>query len=148
MTGKADFTEEEWETVLEGPTSAGMIVITADKGGMIRETFAMAGYFGEARKKGGQSQLLDEIASSKPKVDRERAGSPEELKQNALQNIQEAVALVESKAASDEVEGFKGFIVSLAEHVGEVKGISDKERAAIDEIAVTVGSDPPASSDS
>ncbi len=145
MTGKTDFTEEEWETILEGPTSAGMIVVTADKGGMIRESFAMAGYYGEVRKKGGQSQLLDEIASSKPKVDRERAGSPEELKANALQNIQEAVALVEAKAASDEVEGYKEFIVNLAQHVAEVKGVSDKERGAIDEIAATVGVSPPSS---
>jgi hypothetical protein len=29
MTTKADFTEEEWKQVLEGPTSAGMIVTTA-----------------------------------------------------------------------------------------------------------------------
>jgi hypothetical protein len=29
MTGKADFTPQEWELVLEGPPSAGMIVLTA-----------------------------------------------------------------------------------------------------------------------
>jgi hypothetical protein len=28
MTGRADFTQEEWELVLEGPPSAGMIVVT------------------------------------------------------------------------------------------------------------------------
>ena len=42
MTTKADFTEEEWKQVLEGPTSAGMIVTTAESGGTFRETFAMA----------------------------------------------------------------------------------------------------------
>ena len=29
MTTSSDFTEQEWEQVLEGPPSAGMIVITA-----------------------------------------------------------------------------------------------------------------------
>src|SRR6478609_8640813 len=31
MTGSADFTAEEWDVILEGPTSAGMIVSTAER---------------------------------------------------------------------------------------------------------------------
>ena len=42
MTGSADFTPEEWEVVREGPTSAGMIVSTAQRGGSFREAFARA----------------------------------------------------------------------------------------------------------
>ena len=42
MTGSADFTTEEWDVILEGPTSAGMIVSTAERGGTFREVFAMA----------------------------------------------------------------------------------------------------------
>ena len=33
MTGKADFTEEEWKTILEAPPSAGLVVILSDRGG-------------------------------------------------------------------------------------------------------------------
>ena len=40
MTTKAAFTPEEWTVVLEGPPTAGMIVITAAHGGMVRETIA------------------------------------------------------------------------------------------------------------
>ena len=40
MTGKADFAPEEWERVLQGPPTAGMIVITAQRGGTFRETLA------------------------------------------------------------------------------------------------------------
>lgn len=47
MTTHADFTEEEWEAVLEGPTSAGMIVTTAERGGSFREAFAMAKSYAE-----------------------------------------------------------------------------------------------------
>ena len=64
MTTKADFTEEEWDRVLSGPPMAGMIVATADHGGMMRETFAMAKAYGEARKQHGKSELLDAIAGS------------------------------------------------------------------------------------
>jgi hypothetical protein len=49
VTAKADFSEEEWKQVLEGPTSAGLIVIASDRGGSIRETFSMAKAYAEAR---------------------------------------------------------------------------------------------------
>ena len=38
MTGKADFTEEEWNLVREGPPTAGMIVLVSSKGGSFRES--------------------------------------------------------------------------------------------------------------
>jgi len=42
MTTKAAFSPEEWNVVLEGPSTAGMIVVTAAHGGMFRETVAIA----------------------------------------------------------------------------------------------------------
>jgi hypothetical protein len=50
MTGRTDFTQEEWELVLEGPPSAGMIVVTAQRGGTFRESIAMAKAYVEARR--------------------------------------------------------------------------------------------------
>ena len=41
MTGKADFTQEEWDLILEGPPSAGIIVATSQRGGTFRESIAM-----------------------------------------------------------------------------------------------------------
>jgi hypothetical protein len=82
MTGKADFSPEEWEAVLKGPPSAGTIVITAQRGGTFRETFSMAKSYAEARKQHGDSELLDEIASTKPEIDQTRYHSPEELKEH------------------------------------------------------------------
>ena len=62
MTAKAAFSPEEWNAVLEGPPSAGMIVVTAARGGMFRETIAMskayvvalANKVAAAHKEGGQ----------------------------------------------------------------------------------------------
>jgi hypothetical protein len=144
MTGKADFTEAEWETVLEGPPSAGMIVVTAAHGGTFRETFAMAKAYAEARKQHGASQLLDEIVSSKPQVDHTRYHSFDELKQHGLQHLRDAVELLERKAGADEVEDYKRFIVTLAERVAGAheeggESVSGPERAAIEEISTTLG---------
>jgi hypothetical protein len=145
MTGSADFSPEEWDTIQEGPTSAGMIVSTAQRGGTFREAFAMAKAYAEARQEHGESALLDELVSHKPEVDRTKAHSPEELKQHGLQRIREAVALLEQKA-TEEVEDYRRFVISLAERVAGAKGegsddkISDAEREAIAEIREALGS--------
>ena len=144
MTAKADFTAEEWDAVLEGPTSAGMIVSTAERGGTFREAFAIAKSFAEARKDHGDSALLDEIVAAKPEMDRTRAHSPEEMKQHGLERIREAIALVEQKADPDEVEDYRRFVISLAERVAGAKSEgeqpqSDAERAAIAEITEALG---------
>ena len=69
MTSKSDFTTEEWKLVLEAPPSAGMIVVTAQRGGSFRETIAMAKSYVEARQQHGKSELLDDIVAAKPERD-------------------------------------------------------------------------------
>jgi hypothetical protein len=144
MTGKADFTEQEWELVLEGPPSAGMIVVTAQRGGTIRETLAIAKAYVEARQQHGESELLDEIAVAKPEFDHTRYHSLAELKQHGLQHLQDAVELLERKATPGEVEGYRRFVLTLAEKVASAHreggaSVGEAERAAIAEIATTLG---------
>ena len=121
MTGSADFTAEEWDVVREGPTSAGMIVSTAERGGSFREAFAMAKAFTEARKEHGDSALLDEIVSHKPEMDHTRSHSAEELKEHGLQRIRDAIALLEQKATPEEVGDYRRFVTSLAQRVAGAK---------------------------
>ena len=89
MTGKADFTEEEWGLVREGPPAAGMVALTAEKGGTFRESWALAKSYTEARKEHGESELLDAIASAKPQLDRHRLGSGPELKERTFAVLRE-----------------------------------------------------------
>ncbi len=146
MTTSKDFTQSEWEQVLEGPPSAGMLVITAQRGGMWRETISMSKAYAEARAQHGQSELLDEIVAAKPKVDHTRYHTPEELKEHSLAHLRDAAALLQSKATPQELEEYRRFVVSLAERVagahkesGEEGSVSDAERAAIDSIAQALG---------
>jgi hypothetical protein len=145
MTGKADFTEQEWDLILEGPPSAGMIVVTAQRGGTFRETIAMAKAYAEARQQHGESELLDEIVGAKPAADHTRYHSVEELKEHGLQHLRDAVELLERKATPEEAEGYKRFVVTLAEKVANAHreggtGVSEAERAAINEISAALGS--------
>jgi hypothetical protein len=149
VTAKADFSEEEWKQVLEGPTSAGLIVIASDRGGSIRETFSMAKAYAEARQQHGESELLDEIVAAKPETDRTRAPSPEQLKEHSLQNIRDAVAILSGKATDEEVDEYRKFVLGLAERVAEARKegflglsgerVSEAERAAISEIEIALG---------
>src|ERR1700751_5214468 len=106
MTKQADFAPEEWTQVLEGPTSAGMLVITASRGGTFRETFSMGKAYTDARQHHGRSELLDEIVAAKPKSDPTRYPSPEEPREHALGHIRDAVALLQDKATPQELEDY------------------------------------------
>ena len=147
MTGKADFTEEEWELVAEGPVVGGMIVLTAQGGGSFRETWAMSKAYAEARSKHGESQLLDELVSSKPEYDRHRYETPEQLRELGLQRLGEAAALLASKATPEELAAYRAFVVSLAERVAEAhredgQAVSPAEREAADAVGAAVGATP------
>lgn len=144
MTGKADFTEEEWTTILQGPPTAGMIVVTAQKGGMFRETLALAKAYSEARGDHGQSELLDEIVAAKPSFDRGGANSPEELRASGLEHLREAVGLLQRTATDDEVGAYRGFVLALAGRVANAHredgvSVSPAEQTALDEIEAALG---------
>jgi hypothetical protein len=141
MTGKADFTEEEWNTLREGPPSAGMIVLISSKGGSFRETWALAKTFAEARQQHGESELLDALVSDKP--DTPRFHSPEEAEEKGLELVRQAVALVQAKAP-DDVEGYKRFVLEVAQRVAEAhkeggEAVSAEEQEAIGKIESALG---------
>ena len=146
MTTQADFTDEEWKSVLEGPTSAGMIVITSERGGTFRETYSMAKAYAEARGQHGASELLDGVVSHKPVTDHTRYHSPDELKTAGLQHIRDAVSLLQGKATPEEVDEYKAFVVSLATRVasshkehGSDNPIGEAEAAAIEDVKGALG---------
>jgi hypothetical protein len=136
VAGKADFTPDEWHVVVQGPPTAGLIVVTAQRGGTFRETFSISKSYAAAAKLVEEGELLAEIVSHRPELDRAR-----------FQHIRDAVALVEAKAPRD-LATYREFTLALAKNVadahrerGNDEARSDAERAAIDEIATALGGD-------
>jgi len=139
MTGKSDFTEQEWDTVLKGPPAAGLVVASASRGGTFKESFAIAKSYGEARQQHGKSELLDDIVAAKPERDHTHYHSAEELKQHGLQHLRDSVALLEKKATPEEVEEYRRFIVTLSQKVAAAhrehgQDVSESEQAAINDV--------------
>jgi hypothetical protein len=144
MTTKEAFSADEWKAVLEGPPSAGMIVITAAHGGMFRETYAMSKAYVEARAQHGEAELLDEIVAAKPEMDHTRYHSNEERKAQSLQHLRDAVGLLEAKATPEEVDGYRRFVMTLADKVAAAhreggQSVSPAETEAIQEVAAALG---------
>jgi len=144
MTTQAAFSPEEWKVVLEGPPTAGMIVATAARGGTFRETITMAKAYAEARGEHGESELLDEIVAAKPKVDHTRYHSAGELRENGLDHIRNAVALLGSKATTEELEQYRRFVLTLAGKVAAAhrehgQDVSPAEAEAVQQITEALG---------
>jgi hypothetical protein len=141
MTDKAAFTEEEWELVREGPPTAGLVALSAEKGGSFRETWALAKFYAEARKEHGESELLDALVAEKPNA--KRYSSSDELESKGLGRLTEAVALLEQKATTGEVAGYRKFVMDVAEQVAKAhkeggQEVGEGERAAIEKIAASL----------
>jgi hypothetical protein len=139
MTGKADFTSDEWKLILEGPPTAGLMVVTAQRGGVFRETFAIGKTYAEARRQHGESELLDAIVSARPERDHSYYRSYEEMKEAGLRHLHEAIVLLELKATPEEVEDYRQFVLTLVDRVGhahreEGETLSEAEKAAVEEI--------------
>jgi hypothetical protein len=141
MTGKADFSGDEWELLCEGPATAGMVALTASAGGSWRESWGVARSYAEARKEHGESELLDALVAERPVV--KRYDSAEELEREGLERLSEAVRLLEQKASRGEVHGYKRFTLDVAANVAEahkeeIGSVTTEERAAIERIAASL----------
>ena len=141
MTARANFSEEEWSLVCEGPATAGMVALTASAGGSFRESWALAESYAEARKEHGENELLDALVAEQPAG--KRYESPEELEREGLDRLSEAVRLLEQKATLGEVHGYKRFTLDVAAnaaeaHREEIASVTIEERAAIEKIAASL----------
>ena len=156
MTTKADFNADEWSTVVDGPLYAGMRVITADRGGTLRESMALGRVYQETRARQGASPLLDELVKSPPSIDQDRlreAGG--DISTVAAERLREAVRILSEKGTPEEVDAYKTFVMTVAQTVASAhkeggflgiggKEVSDAENQALDELSTALGS-PPAS---
>ena len=153
MTTKADFNGEEWDLISEAPAIAGLIVITASRGGTIRETLEMGKVYAGAQKAHATGDLLSEVVAGAPRVDPKQFESKEDIRARGLGKISEAVGLVRDRATVDELVDYREFILDLANHVAErdksggflgIGGerVSGGEQSAIADITAALGDEP------
>lgn len=149
MTKKADFNAEEWAVIAEAPLLAGAQVITAGRGGTIRESLALGKVYAHAREQSGDSELLDALVAAPPSLDRNRLQGAGDIATAATDGLREAVRILQEKATAEELEAYGQFVLRLAQAAAEAhkeggvlgiggKLVSDDEQAALDAIAATL----------
>ena len=144
MTTQDAFTPDEWTTILEGPTSAAMAVITAARGGTVRETFAEAKFFAQARQHHGQSELLDAIVAHKPVTDHVHPHSKDEMVTLAAAHLRDAVAIISAKATPQELADYRSFVTSLCAAVASAHreggvAVAPEEATVIEQLTEALG---------
>ena len=128
---------------------AGMRVVTAHRGGTIRESLAMGKVYASARERQGQSELADALVSSPPAVDQERVRAVGDVARATTEGLREALGILERKASPEELETYKRFVLDVAEAAAQAhkeggfigiggKQVSESEQAALDEIAAAL----------
>jgi hypothetical protein len=127
MTGKADFTEEEWVKLYRAPLVAGMGVSLADIGGpieMSKESMAaMKTAVTPTEEQGlvvdlsaGLKVVLEEKQNPMSDLKPESGADPREL---ILDELREANRIVTEKATAEEATGYRAWVLQSAKNAAE-----------------------------
>ena len=116
MAGKADFTEQEWETMQKGVTGSAMLVSVADKSffDTFKEASVLSKHVSEARTK-GETPLIRELAEVRG-TGFGLTSSPKEVESGTTEALRSAVSTLETKAP-DEVQAYREFVLNVAQSV-------------------------------
>ena len=139
MTSKADFTQEEWETLERGLTGTGMLVSVADPGVMdsFGESSALAKYL-QSQRVAGATELMRELGGTRG-TGFGLTTNVEEVRAGTMSALQAAVRILSAKAP-DELEPYRQMVLGAASAVAEAKkGVSSAEASVIDAVREALG---------
>jgi hypothetical protein len=128
MATKADFTEEEWATLVRSPMVAGVAITLADPGGpieVVKETSAVikfaTGSSGEQR-----DDLVGELAGEVRGLAEQRKNPLGDFKprgalagKEIVDEISRANEIVSAKASPEEAEAFRAWIIECAQRAAD-----------------------------
>jgi hypothetical protein len=121
MARKADFTAQEWESLQQGVTGAGLLVSLSDRSffDTFKEAGALAKHIAHA-KQSNSSELVRELADIHG-TGFGLTSSPDAVETETLAALESAKSTLESKAP-DELESYRQFVVEVAQSVADAAG--------------------------
>lgn len=157
MSKKADYTAEEWQTIVKAAPMAGLAVTLASPNGpfgVMKEMFAVGMAIADTLQKGSSNELvsalIDDLKARGTKPERpEGMDYPDKARAACLQALTDLDALLARKSSPDEAHGFKQWLQGIATRVAEASNeggflgfggekVSDAERATLAEISKTL----------
>jgi hypothetical protein len=160
MSLKTDYTHEEWKKVVAAPYFATMLIIVSDMNITFFNELAAMSQAVMASISDSKSDFIKAVATDlisketqeeiKPELDKLKSEKdPMALKQTMLDHITTSAELVAEKSVEDG-DAYRKYLVYLAQvtaegskeggflGIGAVR-VSDKEKAALDELAQILG---------
>jgi hypothetical protein len=163
MTGKADFSEDEWTRLKRAPFVAGMAISLADPGGpieLVKETAATLKTVRDAAESGGRGELIDAIAQEVVADTRQRTNPLHDFKpkgalagQEILEELADVNRIVSAKATPEEADAYRDWLRAAAQEAANAakeggfmgfraERVSEGEQRMLDKLAEVLA--PPA----
>jgi hypothetical protein len=160
MTGKSDFTDEEWARLKRAPFIAGMAISLADPGGpieLVKETAATLKTVTAAGEDAGRGELVTALASEVGAEAKERKNPLGGFKakgalagQEILDELRAVNEIVTPKASSEEAEAYRAWLLDAAKEAADAAKeggflgfhavrVSEGEQRMLDKLAEVLG---------
>jgi hypothetical protein len=161
MTGKSNFTPDEWKLLLESVMAPGIAITAADPSGLwglLKESFAGGTELAKAKTDPGANALIkalvDDFGTAEGGAARDalkasfRDSKPAQIKDKCIEVLRSAAAIVDAKAPGDSA-AYKGWLQQVSRHVAEAADegggflgggvpVSDAEKATLSEISTAL----------
>jgi hypothetical protein len=123
MTGKADYVDEEWKRLVRAPFVAGLALSIADPGGPIEMAHETMATLKAATTPPSREQLLLEVSADITSMVNEKQNPLSGFKPDSsalagkmvLDELGAVDAILNAKAAPDEAEGFRRWLLDVAQ---------------------------------
>jgi hypothetical protein len=158
MTGKFDFTPEEWKTIVAAAPMIGLAVTCASPNGpwgVMKEMLSMGMAMAEMLQKGNANPLIAGLAADlkarQTKLEPPQGlKDPEQCKESALQHVRAVNEIIDRKVKGEEGDEFKRWLLAVGHRVAEAANeggifgfgserVSDAERNVLRQIAFALG---------
>ncbi|MGD1704978.1 hypothetical protein [Dapis sp. BLCC M229] len=152
MTTKADFTNSEWELLLQAITLVSMIIISSEFTlfSAVKEVFTFSAEIKHAKLNYQHNQLIYNLlidasdTEKKTQINEiENSENFEDFLENVLEKLKAAVAIAHLKATLKEAQEYKEFLYEIANQIANASGegifgtgpkISQKEALVLEQI--------------
>ena len=163
MTGKADYTEEEWARLKRAPFVAGMAISLADPGGpieVVKETAATLKTVRNAAESGGTGGLIEALAQEAVADASHHTNPLHDFKvkgalagQEILEELAAANGIVSAKGTPEEADAYREWLRTAAQEAANAAKeggffgfhavrVSEGEQRMLDKLGEVLG--PPA----
>ena len=158
MASKADFTAEEWKTIVGAAPMVGLAVTCASPNGpwgVLKEMLSMGMAMAEMLQKGSSNPLIAELAADlkarQTKLEPPQGiRDPEQCKELALNHVRTVNDLIDRKVKAEEADEFKKWLLAIGRRVAEASNeggifgfggerVSDAEKNMLRQIAFALG---------